>query len=65
MVKIGTIFNALEDLDADACIKKMFHVAVVQEPAAGRLWTYATYEDIGQCNGGATTRCRTVLSLLP
>ena len=51
MVKIGPIFDALEDLDADACIKKMFQLAVVQKPAVGRRWTYATYGDIGQLNG--------------
>ena len=45
MVKIGSIFDALEDLDADACIKKMFHSAVVQKPAAGRRWIYATHKD--------------------
>jgi len=46
--KKGSIFDALEDLDADACVKKIVQLSKVKVPNTGRRWTYATYEQLGQ-----------------
>jgi len=44
----GSIFDALEDMDAVPCLEKMVKLAKVKGPSTARRGTYATYEELGQ-----------------